>query len=126
VKNIFVGLLSAVMIYRVSTTLVFLPFTAPLWSSTGIYFVLLVLLAIGATALSFTRRKWVTALLASALGLIALSYWWVISCKAQAPIWSDFIWGVVPELCFSFAGICKWSIGLSGSPPADIQPMRIG
>jgi hypothetical protein len=75
-KSIFSGLSSAVMIvytiYRAITTLVFLPFAGSLGSPTGIYFLLLVLLAAGTTALSFTKRKGMTASLASMLGLVAL------------------------------------------------------
>lgn len=124
-KNIFAGLASAVMIvytiYRAITTLVFLPFAGSLGSPTGIYFLLLVLLAAGTTALSFTRRKGMAASLASLLCLVAISYWWFFICRASIPIWSDFYWLVVPEVCFALAGLCKWMISRPQSVPVGSQ-----
>ena len=112
-KNVLSGLSSAVMVlyslYRACTTLVFLPFAGSLGSLTGKYFLVLVFLAVGATALSFTSWKGVAASLASSLGLIAAIYWWVFICRTSIPIWSDFYWLVVPEVCFALAGICKWA-----------------
>jgi hypothetical protein len=124
-KLFFAGLSSAVMIvytsYRAFTTIMILPFVASSGSSSSIYFVLLVLLAAGTTALSFTRRRGMAASLASALGLVALFYWWVVICRAFVPIWSDFFWLVVPEACFSLAGLCKWLVGRPQSSQAERQ-----
>ena len=128
-KNLFSGLASAVMvvytIYRAITTLVFLPFAGSLGSPTGLYFLSLVLLAAGATVLSFTKRKGLTALLASSLGLVAIIYWWVFICRSSVPIWSDFYWLVVPELCFALAGLCKWGVSRSQSLPLESQASAI-
>jgi hypothetical protein len=82
-------------------------------SPTGIYFLLLVLLAAGATALSFTRRKGVAASLASVVGIMALCFWLFIICTAPWRTWSNFIWFVVPEVCFSLAGLYKWWVDRS-------------
>jgi DMSO/TMAO reductase YedYZ heme-binding membrane subunit len=124
-KNIFAGLASAVMIvytiYRAFTTIVILPFVATSGSRSDIYFLLLVLLAAGITALSFTKRRGMAASLAAALGLVALFYWWVVICRASVPIWSDFFWLVVPEACFSLAGLCKWLVGRPQSPQVERQ-----
>jgi len=113
-KNIFSGLSSAVMIiymlYRVFITLVFLPLAGSLRGPTGIYFLSLVLLAALAIGISFTKRKIVAASLASSLGLVAIFYWWFFICRASVPIWSDFYWFVVPEMCFALAGFCKWVV----------------
>jgi hypothetical protein len=123
-KSIFSGLSSAVMIvytiYRTITTLVFLPFAGSLGSTTGIYFLLLVLLAAGTTALSFTKRKGMTASLASMLGLVAILYWWFVICRASAPIWSDFYGLVLPEMSFALAGLCRWLV----SRPQNLQAKR--
>jgi hypothetical protein len=122
-KNIVSGLAIAVMVvytlYRTITTLVFLPFAGSLGSPTGLYFISLVLLAAGATALSFTKLKGLTALLASFLGLVAVIYWWVFICRASVPIWSDFGWLVVPELCFALAGLSKWVVSRSQNLPLE-------
>ena len=124
-KNTFSGLASAVMVvytlYRAITTLVFLPFAGSLGSPTGIYFILLVLVAAGATALSFTKRKGVAASVASSLGLVATFYWWFVVCRASVPIWSDFYWLVVPEVCFALAGLCKWAVSRSRRLPTESQ-----
>jgi hypothetical protein len=37
----------------------------------------------------------------------ALLYWWFDLARFRFPIWHDFRWFVVPELCFSGAGILK-------------------
>jgi hypothetical protein len=121
-KTFYTGLFTAVMIvytmYRAFTTLVILPFTGPLKSSTGIYSFVIVMAAAGITALSFTRQKGMAASLAFALSLISLAYWWVVICRATTPIWSDFYWLVVPESCFALAGVCKWLVSRPGSVAA--------
>jgi hypothetical protein len=118
-KKIFLGLSSAIMIaytiYRTFTTIVILPFVASSGSPSTIYFLLLVLFAVGITALSFTRRRGLAASLASVLGLIAFFYWWVVICRGSVPIWSDLYWFVIPEVCFALAGICKWLVGCPGN-----------
>lgn len=120
-KNIVAVLSSAVMViytlYRAFTTLVILPFSGSLKSSTGIYFLLLVFGAAGATALSFTKRRGIAASLAAVLGLVALLYWWVVICRTSVPIWSDFYWLVVPEVCFALAGLSKWMVSRPQNVP---------
>lgn len=98
------------VLYRAFTTLVILPFTEPLLSSGGIYFLFLVLMAIGATALSFTGRNGISASLAALVGLLALGSW--VRVIFFAPAWtrSNLVWFVVPEICFCIAGLCKWWI----------------
>ena len=128
-KIAILNLSSAVMVfyllYRAFTTLVLLPFAGSLKSSTGAYFIALVLLAVGATALSFTKQKGVAALLASTVVSIAIIYWWVVICRASAPIWSDFYWLVVPEFCFALAGICKWVASRHQNIPLESRARAI-
>jgi hypothetical protein len=117
-KSIFLALSSVIMaayvVYRCFTTLVILPFAEPLMSRSGIYFLLLVLLAAGATALSFTPRIGMAASLASVVGIMALCFWLFVICTAPWRTWSNFVWFVVPEVCFSLAALCKWWVGRSG------------
>jgi hypothetical protein len=121
-KSIFLALLGVIMalfvVYRGFTTLVILPFTVPLFSPGGVYFLLLVLLAVGATMLSFTRRKGIAALLAAVVGLVALGSWCRVIFVAPVWTWSNFVWFVVPEVCFSLAGLCKWLI----ARPQGLRP----
>ena len=63
------------VMYRAFTTLVILPFAAGLFSPEWTRSVFLVLIAIGATILSFTRYKGIAASLAIILGLLALGSW---------------------------------------------------
>jgi hypothetical protein len=124
-KSVIFSISSAVMVlytlYRAFTTLVFLPFAGSLRSSTGAYYLALVFLAVGATALSFTTQKGLAASMASSVGPIAVIYWWVFICRTSAPIWSDFYWLVVPELCFALAGICKWAVSRPRSLPLEAE-----
>jgi hypothetical protein len=125
-KNPFVVLSSLVMIAYVAcrgfTTFAILPFTEPLLSPGGAYFLLLVLLAAAATVLSFTRRKGLAASLAAVVGLVALGSWF--RDIVVAPVWtrSNLIWFVLPEVCFSLAGLCKWWVGRSRALPKATPP----
>jgi hypothetical protein len=121
-KNVFVGILSAVMVVytigRAFTIFAIMPFVASPVSATAIYFIVLLLAAFGSTWLSFTRCKGMSAALASAVGLVAVGYWWFVICGASKPIWAGFVWLVVPETCFSLAGLLKWLLSaprLSGA-----------
>jgi hypothetical protein len=60
--------------------------------------------------LSFTRRKAMAALLSTIVGAVALGWWFFIICTA--PVWtrSQFVWFVVPEVCFSLAGFLHWLV----------------
>lgn|SRR5271154_1727158 len=100
--------LIAYVIYRAFTTVVIMPLVAGLFSSTGIYFGLLLLLAIGTSILSFTRYKGVAGLLSIALGVSALLYWWIVICGRTNPIWTDFSWFVIPEMFFVAAVLSRW------------------
>ena len=113
----FAGFASAIMIvytlYRAITTVVFLPLAGSRWGSAGVYFLMLVLLAVAITTLSVTRHKGLAAILASALGPIGLAYWWFVIVMEQLPS-GRTSFGSWPEGCFSLAGICKW---LASRPP---------
>ena len=98
--------------YRVFTTLIFLPMAGPT-SGAVAYFVSLILLAIVSTVFSFTKHRSVAGALASVVAIEALSYWWFELARFRLPIWHDFGWFVVPELCFSAAGILKWLLAES-------------
>jgi hypothetical protein len=91
-------------------TLVILPFTMSPLSPGGFYFLLLVLLAAGATVLCFTRRKGIAASLAAVVGLLALVSWCRVIFVAPVWTWSNFVWFVVPEVCFSLAALCNWLV----------------
>ena len=131
-KNLFVVLSSVVMIayvaYRGFTTLFILPFTVPLFSPGGIYFILLVLLAAGATVLSFTRHKGIAAWLVAVVGLLAFGSWFRDILVASVWTRSNFVWFVVPEVCFTLAGLCKWWVDRSGplSKPAPPTASALG
>jgi hypothetical protein len=102
------ALMPAYVTYRAFATFVILPLSALLPSPIGIYFVLLTLIAAVATVLSFTRRKGMAATPAAIVGLVPLCRWFYII--HTAPVWTRtiFIWFVVPEVCFSLAGLSKW------------------
>lgn len=114
-KDMFAVLASLIMVgyvlYRTFTTLMILPFTEPLLSADGLYFLSLVLIAIGATIISFTRRKGIAASLAGVVGLLALGFWMRVIFVAPVRTWSNLIWFVAPEVCFCSAGLCKWWVG---------------
>lgn len=111
-KSLFVVLSSVVMIayvaYRGLTTFMILPFTEPLLSPDGVYFLLLVFVAAISTVLSFTPRKGVAASLAAAVGIAALCFWVFIIFRSPWRTWSNFVWFLVPEASFTLAGLCKW------------------
>lgn len=126
-KSLLVALSSAIMaayvVYRGVTTVVFLPFTTSLFSPTGVYFLALSLVAAGTTALSFTRRKGIAAVLATIIGISALSFWGFVIAGPWRT-WSEFVWLVVPELCFLAAGLCKWWVARSRTlPEARLEEM---
>ncbi len=125
-KNLLVVRSSVVMIayvaYRGFTTLFILPFTVPLFSSGGIYFILLVLLVAGATVLSFTRHKGIAACLVAVVGLLAVGSWFRDVLVASVWTRSNFVWFVVPEVCFTLAGLCKWWVDRFGPLPEDAPP----
>jgi len=111
-KKMFNGIMSAIMfaytIYRVLTTIIFLPFTESIFSRDGLYFGLLVVIAAASTALGFTNRRRLSGFLAIAVGLLSLAWWLSLDFGKSFRIWPDFYWFVVPELCFAFAGSAKW------------------
>jgi hypothetical protein len=96
-----------------AVTALFLPFTAPLWSPDGIYFVLLIVLSMTSIVLIFKGLDVLSAWLAVFVGFVAVLYWWFAICRGSRPIWSDFGWFVVPELGFSIAGLGRWAIDSS-------------
>ncbi len=93
--------------YRAVTTFLIMPLVALPWSLGGAYFVALFVFAVVIAVLSFRAGKYVVVPLAGLFAAIALLYWWVIVCRRMAPIWSDFYWGVVPEVCFSVAAVSR-------------------
>jgi hypothetical protein len=118
-KMFFTILTSVVMIvftlYRGFTTIIFLPFVASFRNHIWIYFLLLVLIAFVTTVLSFTRYRGMSALLCLVIALMALSSWMFDIHNNPVRIWLDFLWFVLPEACFSLAGICKWRAQVPGS-----------
>lgn len=116
-KTLFIFLSSMVMIayiaYRGFTTFMILPFTEPLLSRDGLYFLVLVFAAAVSTVLSFTPRKGIAASLAAAVGIAALCFWGIVIFRSPWRTWSDFIWFVVPEGCFALAGVCRWWVDRS-------------
>jgi hypothetical protein len=93
------------VIYRVFVTFLILPLAGTLWSLSGIYFVVLVLMASASIVLSFKGRQALSVSLAVLVGLAGLSFWWFVICRSNHPIWSDFGWFVVPEVGFSLASL---------------------
>ena len=91
----------------------------------GTYFLLLMLATAGAIVLTFIDRRGWAGLLSVVVGLGATSYWWFSICCAVHPIWYDFELQVVPELIFSFAGVCRWLLE-RGSTTASGQGTEEG
>ena len=113
-RSILIGLSRVVMVayvlYRSFTTVAFLPFVASFDSWIGILSILLILLATGAIVLTFFGRNGMAFSLAAIVGAIALGSWLFIVFKA--PVWtrSYFAWSVMPEVCFSLAGLTSWLV----------------
>lgn len=110
-KNLLAVLSSVIMIayvaYRGFSTFVILPFTEPLLSPDGMYFLLLVFVAAVSTVLSFTPRKGLAASLAAVVGIAAFCFWVFVIFRSPWRTWSNFVWFLVPEACFTLAGLCK-------------------
>ena len=96
------------LIYRSFTTLAILPLVSSRWNSTNVYFLLALLVAFVVAALSLTKHKRLASLLAIVVGSAALIYWWQVICRGTKPIWSDFLWFVVPEILFTSAVVGMW------------------
>jgi hypothetical protein len=96
------------LIYRSFTTFTILPLVAYRWSFLNAYFCLVLVLAFGVAALSLTRHKSLAGLLAILVGSAALAYWWLVICHGAKPIWSDFVWFVIPEILFTSAVVSRW------------------
>jgi hypothetical protein len=104
------------VIYRTLVTLLILPLAGPLWSVTGIYFVVLVLVAIASIVFSFKKRQVLSMSLAALVGVAGLSFWWFAISRSNHPIWSDFGWFVVPEMGFSLASLGNGYLRRSNTP----------
>jgi hypothetical protein len=89
--------------YRVFTTFLIMPLVVEPQSLGEFYFVAIFVFALVIAALSFRASSSVVVSLAGLFASIAFLYWWVIVCRRAAPIWSDFCWLVVPEVCFAVA-----------------------
>jgi hypothetical protein len=124
-KKMFNGIMSAIMfaytIYRVLTTIIFLPFTESIFSRDGLYFGLLVVIAAASTALGFTNRRRLSGFLAIAVGLLSLAWWLSLDIGMSFRIWPDFYWFVIPELCFASAGLAKWLTAAQSTPSEELQ-----
>lgn len=96
--------------YRVFTTFAILPFVASPLSSSSLYFVAMLSLAIGITVISFLRRDALATVLAIVLCLAAFAYWWVAICRMSSPIWADFGWFVAPEIGFGIAILIRYML----------------
>jgi hypothetical protein len=129
-KSLFVVLSSVVMaayvLYRGFTTFLILPFTEPLLSPDGMYFLLLVFVAAISTILSFTPRRGGAASLAAVVGIAALCFWVFVIFRSPWRTWSNFVWFLVPEVCFALAGLCKWWVDRSRPLPEDALPTASG
>jgi hypothetical protein len=124
-KDILSVVSSLVMIaytfYRAFETFVIAPLAGSLGTPIGDYFLLLVFLAGGATALGLTRRKGMAALLGSFVGGAAVCSWVLIIFTSHVWIWSYFVWAVLPEICFALAGLCLWQVSRSLKPQVEDQ-----
>jgi hypothetical protein len=116
-KNFLAVLSSMIMIayvaYRAFTTFLILPLSEPLLSPDGMYFLLLVFVATVSTVLSFTSRNGLGASLAAVVGIAAFCFWVFVIIRSPWRTWSNFVWFLVPEVCFTLAALCKWWINRS-------------
>lgn len=92
--------------FRVSVALVFLPFTAIPGSGEWNRFFAPILVAIGAVALSFTQHKFLAAIVALHVCILAFpDYYW----RASLPWRMDASWSVLaPDLCIVIACVTRW------------------
>src|SRR6185437_1696421 len=111
-KNLFLVFSSVIMVayvvYRGFATFLILPFTESLRSPDGLYFLLLVFIAAVSTGLSFTPRRQIAASLAAVVGIAALCFWLSVIFRSPWRTWKNFVWFLVPEACFTFAGLCRY------------------
>jgi hypothetical protein len=111
-RNTLVALSCVIMVayvlYRGFTTVVFLPFVTSFDSWIGILSILLILLAAGAIVLTIVGRNGMAALLSTSVGAVALGSWLFIIFTSSVWTRTYFIWSVLPEVCFSLAGILNW------------------
>jgi len=84
-----IALMVIYVIYRAFVTFVILPFAGPLWTLTGIYFVLLLAIATASIVFRFRKRQVLSMSLAALVGFAGLSFWWFGICQSHDPIWSD-------------------------------------
>jgi hypothetical protein len=112
--------LIAYLVYRAFTTFLIMPLVALPWSLSGAYFVVLFVFAVAIAVMSFRGTGYVVVPLAGVFAAIALSYWWLIVCRGGAPIWSDFGWLVLPEVCFAAAAVCRSLASPAGRVAAGI------
>src|ERR1035441_3265603 len=101
-------LLIGYLLYCAFTKIVILPFVTQGESSSTLYFAGLLLTATIIVGLSFMKHKRLAAFLAFGLATASLCYWWLIICHSYDPIWPDFGWFVVPEICFALAVTYRW------------------
>jgi Na+/melibiose symporter-like transporter len=99
------------VVFRAFTTLVIMPFAVAAWDPTSIYFLTLLMVTVLTTILAFTRLRGATAVLALVVTAASLCFWWLVICNRGKPIWSDFKWTVVPEVCFGCAALLRWFYG---------------
>lgn len=106
------------VLVRVFPTAIILPLVVGPGSAEWFQWWAPILVAIGATALSFTRHRFLAAILALLVCAIAIVNW---SCAL--PIWrpqiSRFV--VVPDLCLAIAGVTKWLAQSFDSAMEDMQ-----
>lgn len=116
VKSLANVILITYLIYRAVMTFMIMPLVVLPWSFGGAYFVAVFLLALGIAVWSFRSKTPLVLMVAGLFTGMAFFYWWVVICRRGAPIWSDFGWLVVPEICFSLAVVVKWFVSVAGRP----------
>jgi len=91
------------LLYKGFTTIVFLPFAAGGSFGAYIYPVFVICLALACTVLSILRYQLAASCVAAVITIAAFSYWGFVISHGTKPIWSDFRWFVIPEICFAAA-----------------------
>ena len=101
------------ILFRLTTTVLIMPLAVSGLDTTSTYFIAILFLSIVTTIIAFTEYRLATAALAVILVALALVFWWIVVCKKGSPIWADFKWDVLPELCFACAAGMRWRLSRS-------------
>ena len=113
-------LMVAYIFFRALTTFIFLPLAGGFfYGRSGLYFVALILVAIGALVCCFFEKRFASFMLSTLVGLAAISFWVLVVARNHAYlVLNYFCWTVAPELVFAACGFTSWMIRRAESTEA--------